>query len=100
MTRSILILILIPFSVLSAIALWQHGYWGLFEGQFRTWGTRQVLADLLIAVSLAMVWIWYDAKATGRNAWPWIALSLVTGSFGPLLYLLTRRNAPDQPKAG
>ncbi len=91
MPCSILILILIPFSVLSAIALWQHGYLGLLEPHFKTFGAGQVLADLVIAVSLAMVWIWYDARATGRNAWPWIALSLVAGSFGPLLYLLTQK---------
>ena len=95
MPRSILILILIPFSILSAVALWQVGYWGLLEPQFKTFGAGQVLADLVIAVSLALVWIWYDAKATGRNAWPWIALSLVAGSFGPLLYLLTRKPAAN-----
>ena len=91
MSRSILILVLIPFSVLSAVALWQVGYWGLVEPHFKTYGAGQVLADLVIAISLAMVWIWHDAKATGRNAWPWIALSLVAGSFGPLLYLLTQK---------
>ena len=91
MSRSILILVLIPFSVLSAVALWQVGYWGLVEPHFKTYGAGQVLADLVIAISLAMVWIWHDAKATGRNAWQWIALSLVAGSFGPLLYLLTQK---------
>jgi hypothetical protein len=100
MTRSILILILIPFSVLSAIALWQHGYWGILEPHFKTFGAGQVLADLVIALTLVMAWMWRDAKATGRNIWPWLIATLILGSFGPLVYLLTRRNAPDQPKAG
>ena len=50
----------------------------------------QVLADLVISLSLAMVWMWRDATATGRNPWPWIVLTLVAGSFGPLIYLLTQ----------
>ena len=73
------------------MALWQHGYWGIIAPHFKTFGAGQVLADLVIAVSLAMVWMWHDAKTTGRNVWPWLALSLVAGSFGPLLYLLTAR---------
>jgi hypothetical protein len=32
-----------------------------------------------------------DAKTVGRSAVPWIVLTLIAGSFGPLLYLLTRR---------
>ena len=93
MPRTALILILIPFSILSAIALWQHGYWGLFEGQLQTSGGGQVLADLVIALTLVMAWMWRDAQATGRNIWPWIVATLILGSFGPLTYLLTRKTA-------
>jgi hypothetical protein len=96
MQRTVLTIVLILFGALSAMALWHHGYWGLFEPQFKTFGAGQVLADLVIAVTLAMVWMWHDAKATGRNVWPWLALSLVAGSFGPLLYLLTAKSKAKQ----
>ena len=91
MPRSILILILIPFSILSAIALWQVGYWGILAPHFKTFGAGQVLADLVIALTLVMAWMWRDAKATGRNVWPWLVATLILGSFGPLLHLLTRQ---------
>lgn len=32
-----------------------------------------------------------DAGRKGRNAWPFVAMIVVAGSFGPLLYLLTER---------
>lgn len=91
MQRSLLTIVLALFGALSAVALWHHGYWGLLEPHFKTFGAGQVLADLVIAVTLAMVWMWHNAKATGRNVWPWLVLSLVAGSFGPLLYLLTAK---------
>ncbi|MBC7919195.1 MAG: DUF2834 domain-containing protein [Rhodoferax sp.] len=90
MQRILIIGILVPFGALSAVALWQHGYWGLFEPAFQSLGAAQVLADLVIALTLVMVWMWNDAKATGRNVWPWIVATLALGSFGPLGYLLTR----------
>jgi hypothetical protein len=93
MQRAHLIITLVLFSILSAIAVWQHGYWGIIAPHFQTFGGAQVFTDLVIALTLAMVWMWHDAKAKGRNAWPWIALTLVTGSFGPLIYLLTQRPA-------
>ena len=91
MPRTILVLILIPFSVLSAIALWQHGYWGILAPHFQTFGAGQVLADLVISLTLVSAWMWRDAKATGRTFWPWLVATLVLGSFGPLVYLLTRK---------
>jgi hypothetical protein len=91
MPRTIVLLILFPFTVLSAAALWYHGYWGIFEPLFKTFGAGQVLADLVISLTLFTVWMWQDAKATGRNPWPWMAITLVAGSFGPLIYLLTRK---------
>ncbi len=97
MSRSTLLLILIPFSVLTAIALWQHGYWGILAPHFKTFGAGQVLADLVIALTLVMTWMWRDAKATGRNIWPWFIFTLVMGSFGPLLYLLTQKAGGTKP---
>lgn len=93
MERAITLITLVLFGALSGIALWQHGYWGIIAPHFQSFGAGQVFADLVIALTLAMVWMWHDARATGRNAWPWIVATLLLGSFGPLVYLLTRRRA-------
>ena len=91
MQRALIVIVLALFGALSAAALWHHGYWGIIEPHFRSFGAAQVFADLVIALTLAMIWMWRDAKATGRNPWPWIAATLALGSFGPLVYLLTRK---------
>jgi hypothetical protein len=65
--RTVLTLSLIAFGALSAIALWQHGYWGIIEPHFQSFAAAQVFADLVIALSLFLVWMWRDARATGRN---------------------------------
>jgi hypothetical protein len=93
MQRSLIIVTLIPFGALSGIALWQHGYWGIIAPHFQSFGAGQVFADLVIALVLVMVWLWRDAKTTGRNPWPWLVATLTLGSFGPLVYLLTRKSA-------
>jgi hypothetical protein len=94
MQRIILPVTLLLFGALTAIALWQHGYWGILEPHFKSFGAAQVLVDLVISLTLVMTWMWHDAKATGRSIWPWIAFTLVAGSFGPLIYLLTRKTSP------
>ena len=91
MQRILLLITLVLFGALTAAALWQHGYWGIIAPHFQTFGGGQVLTDLVIALTLAMIWMWQDAKVTGRNAWPWIIVTLAVGSFGPLIYLLTRK---------
>ena len=96
MARLLLILTLVLFGALSAAALAQHGYLGLIALQLQTFGGAQVLADLVIALVLVMIWMWQDAKATGRNVWPWIVATLALGSFGPLVYLLTRKTKNEQ----
>ncbi len=96
MRRSLLVLTLIPFSALSAMALWRHGYWGILAPHFQSFGAAQVLADLVIALGLFLAWMLQDAKATGRNPWPWILITLTTGSFGPLFYLLTRQSQEEK----
>ena len=93
--RALILAILLPFAAYSTYAVYNIGYIGIFESHFHTAGW-QVLADLVIACGLAMVWMWRDAAATGRNVWPFIVLTLTLGSVGPLLYLLL---AP-QPHTG
>lgn len=95
MHRVLLVLVLILFGSLTGAALWTHGYWGIIEPHFQTFGAGQVFADLVIALGLVMVWMWRDARRIGRNPWPWLVATLLLGSFSPLVYLLTRR-PPEQ----
>jgi hypothetical protein len=98
MPRIILLIVIASFGVLSAAALRDHGFWGIIAPHFQSFGGAQVFADLIIALTLSMVWMVRDARASRRNPWPWVALTLATGSFGPLLYLLAgyQRQAPDR----
>lgn len=81
------------FGLLTAAAVWRHGYAGIFLWQLQNLAGLQVLADLAVALSLVMAWLWRDARALGRNPWPWLLLTLLAGSFGPLGYLLSRRDS-------
>ena len=97
MPRIVLLATLAAFGVLTALALRAHGYWGILAPHFQTYGAAQVFVDLVIALALFAVWMWRDARVQGRNPWPWLALTLAAGSFGPLLYLLSAKSA--QPAA-
>ena len=90
-TRLILLLtVTAAFGALTAMALMDVGYWGIIAPHFQAWGPGQVFADLVIALTLVMIWMVADSKTSGINAWPFVALTLVLGSFGPLFYLITR----------
>lgn len=96
MSHKLIVFTLALFSVLSAIALWQHGYWGIVAPHFQSTAGAQVFADLLIALTLVLIWMWRDASAQGRPFWPWLVTTLALGSIGPLLYLMTRRSPPHR----
>lgn len=88
MRKSFLVLGLAAFAALTVAAVAKHGYLGIFQYQLQSLAGLQVLADLGIALGLVLAWLWRDARTSGRNPWPWFLLTLATGSFGPLLYLL------------
>ena len=90
MARAVLWLALVAFSVLTGLALWHHGLWGILAPHFQSLAGGQVFADLVIALCLAIAWIWHDAKTHQRNPWPWMVATLALGSIGPLVYLLAR----------
>lgn len=88
MKIALLALVTVAFGVLSAVAVADHGYLGIFTWQLGSTAGLQVLTDLVIALALAMAWMVADARRTGRRAWPWLLATLALGSFGPLGYLL------------
>ena len=85
-----LLLVIAAFGVLSTLALMDVGYFGILAPHFRSWGEAQVLADLVILGVLACIWMTRDAPSHGLAAWPFVLMTLVLGSFGPLTYLVVR----------
>jgi hypothetical protein len=86
----VLVAVIGAFGALTYCALADVGYLGIIEPHFRSWGAGQVFADLVIALTLACVWMVADARTRGVNPWPFVLLTLAAGSFGPLVYLVVR----------
>lgn len=87
-TRTLAIIVLIPFTLLTAYAVAQVGYIGIFDYHRHSPAGWQVFADLVIALLLVLSYLVPEARKAGRNPWPWVVLTLFLGSFGPLLYLV------------
>lgn len=99
-TRRILaIAILIPFTLLTAYAVMEVGYLGIFDYHRHSPAGWQVFVDLVIALVLVLTWLVPEAQRNGQSPWPWIALTLALGSFGPLLYLVFARHTASAPAA-
>jgi hypothetical protein len=86
--KPVLILVALAFGVYTLYAIAEVGYFGIWAAGFASAGALQVLLDLVIACLLISSWMVVDARATGRNPWPYVLITLAAGSFGPLLYLL------------
>ncbi len=86
--KTLILILLIPFSILSIYAVTQVGYWGIFDYHRHSPAGWQVFTDLVLALVLVASWMIVDARRSGRNVWPYIFMTLTLGSFGPLMYLL------------
>lgn len=91
MNRTILVFVLVLFGALTIPAIAQSGFSGFVTAITSSYASWQIFADLVIALTLVVVWMWRDAKSRGRNPWPWVVATALVGSFSPLIYLLTRR---------
>ncbi|MGB0062359.1 DUF2834 domain-containing protein [Candidatus Binatus sp.] len=98
----VLLLIIAGFGVLTTRAVMDAGYVGLFMSSFGSLSGTQIFFDLVILGVLACIWMVNDARERGLVAWPFILITLLAGSFGPLLYLVVRElrsPAPDSARA-
>ena len=92
MPRAVLLLALLVHSVLTFKAFQDHGYAGFFP-PFGQANTTQIFSDLVVALSLANVWVFMDLRRRNKSL-AWFGLHLVstvlTGSFALMVYLLVR----------
>jgi len=95
--RTIVAAVLAGFTALNVYVLSEHSIVELFELVLANSATTLAFVDLLIALSLVSVWIWQDARAHDTSPWPYLIITALTGSIGPLLYLL-RRPADSAPR--
>ena len=91
MQKIILWLALMALTALTAVAVANHGPIGIFQYQLANFAGMQVLFDLVIALAFFLVWMWHDTKKRGVSPWPWVVLTLIVGSFGPLIYFIVRQ---------
>jgi Terpene cyclase DEP1 len=89
--KAFVILVTVAFAALTLMALLDHGVMGIFQHQFSNLAGWQVWVDLAIALGLILVWLVPDARERQINPWPWVVLTMVAGSFGPLIYLMVRK---------
>ena len=93
-TQILLGIVLAVFGFETAWAISQYGFVGVFENLIQAeFPTHLVFFDLTIALTMVMVWMWNDARERGATVWPYLLLTLATGSVGPLLYLIRRESA-------
>lgn len=89
-----LIFLLVDFVALTAYAVYHHGFLAFFDLHAASAIQVQIFIDLVIALSFVIAWMWRDARARGLSPLPYIALTLVLGSIGPLIYAIRREAAP------
>ena len=93
-TQIVLAIVLVDFLALTVWAVVQMG--GLvaaFAVITTNPATILLTVDLLLALSIACTMIWMDAKQRSINPLPYLALTLATGSAGPLAYLIRRQRS-------
>ena len=95
----LLLLVTIAFGIFTGVVLLNVGYMGILEPHFQAWGPAQVFIDLVIVAALGCIWMVNDARSRGKNAWPFVGLTLVGGCFGILAYLITRELAKNRAPA-
>lgn len=82
--------VLVDFVALTAYAVYHHGYLAFFQLHTMNAVQIQIFTDLVIALSLFLVWMVRDARTRGVSPLPYVAMILTLGSIGALVYLIRR----------
>lgn len=95
--RYIALTTLVGFTATLLWALDAEGFAGMFEMVGSRPMTIAAVSDLVIALSICALGMWHDARRFGKSALPYIAVTVLTGSIGPLAYLVARSRWSEEP---
>jgi hypothetical protein len=92
--KAIVGVVLVLFAALNLYALSTASLHDLIATvtQGNAWHTV-FMVDLAIALGVILTWLWRDARSRGSSPLPYVIITMFTGSIGPLLYLLRRKEA-------
>jgi protein-S-isoprenylcysteine O-methyltransferase Ste14 len=83
------------FTIYTTFVVMDYGYTGFIELALEgAWGA-QMFVDLVIALTLFLIWMVPDAKERGIPWLPYALAILTTGSVGALAYLVHRSLKED-----
>jgi uncharacterized protein DUF2834 len=91
--RILLAVVLVAFAAFTDYVIYTQGFMAFFDWAVKSPVTIQLSLDLVISLSLVVGWMIGDARRRNRSALPYVLLTLVLGSIGPMLYLLLRPSA-------
>lgn len=96
--RTLAALLLVDFLALNLYALYSVGGQALIDMVANSgpwmWVT---FADLLIALMLVSGYMWRHARQHGASPFGYVVATLLTGSVGPLIYLIRQPGDARQP---
>ncbi len=87
----ILLPVLVAFTAATGYATYHHGYVAFVTYALANEATELLFVDLALNLLLIAIWLFLDARSHGAHYLPYLALALLFGSVGPLLYLIRRR---------
>ena len=82
--------VLVAFLAFTIWVIESVGYLGFFQQAVASPVAIQLLVDVVLSLSLALLWMRSDSKTSGIPFAPYLVVTLVLGSVGPLGYLLHR----------
>ncbi|MCB9760986.1 MAG: DUF2834 domain-containing protein [Alphaproteobacteria bacterium] len=98
--RQLLVAVLLAdFLAFTGYVLYLYGPVGWIEPAMANWATRLVSVDLVIALGVACGFMVKDAREQGINVVPYLIVTALIGSAGPLAYLVKRLASPRRVEA-
>ncbi|MCA9779562.1 MAG: DUF2834 domain-containing protein [Candidatus Eremiobacteraeota bacterium] len=96
LSRPKILILAIFLAIPSVFAMLDYGYIGFFPAALANSASKQVFCDLIVSLSLVCTWLVRDARKRGISVMPYVVVTVLFGSFGPLLYLLREDALPQR----